>query len=77
MINDPLLFMTAEVIDPVGTFDHNVVKAAFIYDTPVQSSYLCIKSATKRIVGSWETMFLCRSIYVLTTGIICSQPILQ
>ena len=47
MINDPFLFINAEVIEPFGTSDHNVVKAAFIYDTPVQSSYLCNKSATK------------------------------
>jgi len=76
MINDPFLFINAEVIEPFGTSDHNVVKAAFIYDTPVQSSYSCIiNPPLKLIVESWETMFLCHSIYVLTTGIICSQPI--
>jgi len=41
------MFINAEVIEPFGTSNHNVVKAAFIYHTPVQSSYLCNKSTTK------------------------------
>ena len=67
MINDPFLMLKTEVCEPFSTSDHNVVKAAFTFDSNVQSSFPSCQSVIKTY--SWKLGdYVSMSNYLL-----CSQ----